>query len=181
MKRRQLLMVVSGMVLAVGCAQPSDSQTEAKQPVDSTGRFETIDDGDFPAGAFTPRSLAAENPVTVIVKLTGNPVALAQASAGRKLSGSEKQAVRDQLARDQAALAPQIEALGGQVVNHYRDAINGIRVDIDSSKIDALRSLPGVAGVSPAPIYKPLTTHTPPPPHTPPPRSPPPPPPPPPP
>src|SRR5215468_1023497 len=159
MKRRQLLIVVSGMVLAIGCGQPGDSQTQAKQPVDSTGRFETIDDGDFAAGAFTPRSLAGANAVTVIVKLTGNPVALVQASAGRKLSASEKQAVRDQLARDQAALAPQIQALGGQIVNHYSDAINGLRVDIDSSQIDALRSLPGVAAVSRVQLYEPLNTN----------------------
>src|SRR5262249_9576780 len=149
MKRRQLLIVVSGMALGIGCGQPSDSQTQTKQPVDGTGRFETIVDADFAARAFTPRTLAGANAVTVIVKLTGTPVALAQASAGRKLSGSEKQAVRDQLALDQAALAPQIQALGGQIVNHYSDAINGLRVDIDSSNIYALRSLPGVAGHQP--------------------------------
>src|SRR6266568_3105346 len=154
MSRRHLLLVAP-VVLAVGCAQTSDSQTQAQQPLESTGRFETVDDGDFAAGTYTPRSLAAANPVSVIVKLTGNPVALAQASAGRKLSASEKQAVRDQLAKDQAALAPQIQALGGQIVNHYRDAINGLRVRIDSAQIGALKSLSGVAGVSRIPLYEP--------------------------
>ena len=58
-----------------------------------------------------------------------------------------------------AAVAPQIQALGGQIVAHYQDAINGMRVLIDPSRLDALKNIPGVVSVSRIPLYQPVNSN----------------------
>ena len=86
-------------------------------------------------------------PVKVVVLLAGQPVALVEESAGRKLSRSEKDAVKSQRKNDQAAISSQIVAAGGTILDTFQSALNGIKVQIASNKVNALRSIPGVVDV----------------------------------
>ena len=84
---------------------------------------------------------------TVVLQLSGDPVALVQAEKGRKLSKSEKQAVKTQLKATQDGLRGGIAKLGGTVLADYQFAYNGIKVRVDRSKLADLAALPGVTAV----------------------------------
>ncbi len=59
------------------------------------------------------------------------------------------------VARAQAPVAAGIEALGGQVVGRYTTVANGLLVHATSDQVRAMRELPGVAAVEPAPLARP--------------------------
>ena len=84
---------------------------------------------------------------TVVLQLAGNPVALVQADAQRKLSKAEKSAIKADLKSRQDALRGDIESLGGQVLGDYQVAYNGIKVRINRSQLDSLKTLKGVTAV----------------------------------
>ena len=92
---------------------------------------------------------------TVVLQLSGDPVALVQAEKGRKLSKSEKQAVRIQLKAAQDGLRGGIAKLGGTVLAEYQFAYNGIKVRVDRSKLADLAALPGVTAVRALQVMKP--------------------------
>lgn len=98
--------------------------------------------------AFVPRSLSTA-PTTVVVQLSGKSVAQAQADAGRKLTGSEKNQIKSQLKASQDALKPQIQAAGGTILAQFQSALNGIKVQIAASKLSQLSSLSGVTALLP--------------------------------
>jgi len=86
-------------------------------------------------------------PVTVVVLLSGDPVAVVQETAGRKLDRAEKDAVKAARKNDQNAVISQITAAGGKVIGTFQSALNGVKVQISSNKVSALRDIPGVVGV----------------------------------
>ena len=110
----------------------------------STNRFTPA-----PAGAVdhVPASVDDSGTVKVVVELTGDPVAVAQTKAERKLSSAERAEIRSKLKSQQDALLPAIKARGGKVVSQMQSAINGIGVDVPRKDIPALQALPGVAEV----------------------------------
>src|SRR5215472_16166250 len=83
-------------------------------PVPDTGLVQT---------SFVPRSLSAE-PMIVVAQLSGKSMAEAQADAGRKLTGSEKSQIKNQLKAIQDGLKPQIELAGGTVLAQFQSALN---------------------------------------------------------
>jgi minor extracellular serine protease Vpr len=98
--------------------------------------------------SFIPRSLSAES-TTVVVQLSGKSTAEAQADAGRKLTGSEKNQIKNQLKGNQDAVKPQIQAAGGKILAQFQSALNGIKVQIPASKMDQLAKISGVIAVLP--------------------------------
>ena len=92
---------------------------------------------------------------TVVLQLSGDPVALVQAAKGRKLSKGEKQAVKSQLKATQDGLRGGIARLGGTVLADYQVAYNGIKVRVDRSKLADLAELPGVTAVRALQVMKP--------------------------
>ncbi len=84
---------------------------------------------------------------TVVLQMAGNPVTVVEADAQRDLSTAEKSAIKADLKGKQDALTGQIQALGGQVLADYQVAYNGVKVRIDRSKLDSLRTLKGVTAV----------------------------------
>jgi minor extracellular serine protease Vpr len=119
--------------VATGAAAPDPEEVGHESVVDSS---------------FLPRSLD-DSPTTVVVQLRGNSVAEAQAAAGRKLAGSEKNQIKGQLKAGQDALVPQIQATGGTVLAQFQGALNGIKVQIAASKLGQLSALPGVTALLP--------------------------------
>ena len=91
--------------------------------------------------------------VTVMVELEGDPVAVVEAKKGG-LTEAEETAVETKLVKEQDAVSKRIEELGGVVENQLQSAYNGLRITIDSGKIDALRGLPKVKGVHELPTHE---------------------------
>ena len=114
---------------------------------DPTARFERIDIGDF-TPKFIPYGLNPSARVTVFVEMTGDPVAVVKGnSSGNKISNSQKQAIKADLKGKQDGLRPQIELRGGKVLADFQVALNGLKVDIERSKLDQIAALPGVNAI----------------------------------
>jgi len=110
--------------------------------------FAPAGDGGITTTSFVPRSLSAE-PTIVVAQLSGKSMAEAQADAGRKLTGSEKSQIKNQLKAIQDGLKPQIQLAGGTVLAQFQSALNGIKVQIPASKLSTLSSLQGVVALLP--------------------------------
>ena len=126
-----LLALAALTVVAGGSAAPTPEASGADGSVDVQ---------------WTPVGLR-DAKTTVVLQLAGNPVALVQADAQRKLSKAEKSAIKADLKSRQDALSGDIQNLGGQVLADYQVAYNGIKVRIDRSQVDSLRTLKGVTAV----------------------------------
>jgi len=93
-----------------------------------------------------------------MLQLAGDPVAVQQGNAERKLERREKDQIKAQLKASQDALHANIQGLGGTVLANYQAAYNGIKVRVDRDKIGQLASLPGVIAVRPLFPVKPNNT-----------------------
>jgi minor extracellular serine protease Vpr len=114
------------------------------------------------AGKFTPVNVPlgiSNQPQTVIVQLSGDPVTVDDANSAAPFTQSQWNSSRDQLKSEQAPVASRIRQLGGQVLATYQLAYNGIKVRIAGSKAESLESLPGVVAVHPVDIVKPDNVH----------------------
>ena len=105
------------------------------------------DKGDIIQTSFVPRSVSAD--AIVVVQLKDKSVAEAQADAGRKLIGTEKNQIKNQLKGNQDSVKSQIQAAGGKILAQFQSALNGIKVQIPASKLDQLRSISGVIALLP--------------------------------
>ena len=83
------------------------------------GRFQAVE----------PQSGTAQNllglsdkTVTAIVQVSGDPVTVADAKAGRKLSPAQKKQIKDQLKQKQGPVADRIRGAGGKVEASYQSA-----------------------------------------------------------
>jgi len=97
---------------------------------------------------WTPLGVGKQ-PVTVVLELAGDPVAVHQEAAGRKLQRAEKEQIKAGLRAAQNGLQPNVQGLGGTVLANYQAAYNGMKVRIAADKVSALASLPGVVAVRP--------------------------------
>jgi len=105
--------------------------------------------------AFLPFGLDPDARVTVVATLAGEPVALAQEAASRRLVRAEKDRLKAQRRGEQAAVRPSIEALGAEVLGAYQSALNGMKVRIPLRQLAALRQVQGVVAVKPVTTYHP--------------------------
>jgi len=99
----------------------------------------------------------ATQPVTVFLKMAGDPVAVVRSRApGKQLSEPERRSITASLRQEQDKIAPMIEAMGGTVVAKLQHAINGIKVRATRDQLASMATLPGVVGIKPVLIYKPV-------------------------
>ena len=117
-----------------------------------------VDSGGLVTPMWTPVGLNTQ-PVNVVVQLGGDPVAVQQGNAGRKLSKAEKDQIKGQLKGAQDSLRGSIASVGGTVVAQYQAAYNGIKVRIAANKVDQLAALPGVVAVRPLQLMRPDNTN----------------------
>ena len=110
--------------------------------------------GNAAAAQFVPKSIDTR-PTKVVVLLAGDPVSLVQRNVGRPLSRAERDSVISQRRADHAAAIPEIQRRGGEVLGSFHSAMNGIKVSIAHSRLDSLRAIPGVVGITAVGIYKP--------------------------
>src|SRR5438445_11944058 len=110
-----------------------------------------------PAGQPIRDGSLATQSVTVFLKMAGDPVAVVRSRApGKQISEAERRSIADNLRREQDAITPTIEAMGGTVVAKLQHAINGIKVRATRDQLASLAALPGVVGIKPVLIYKPV-------------------------
>jgi len=134
---RLAVLAVSGVAaLAFSAASVAASDPEA------------VSEGQLVATTFVPRGLSAA-PSTVVVQLAGKSAAEHQADRGSKLPAAEHDKIRAQLKATQDALRPAIEALGGKILAHFQSTLNGIKVEIETSKLGQLAKLSGVSRILP--------------------------------
>jgi minor extracellular serine protease Vpr len=113
------------------------------------------------AKGFVPAALS-NKPVTVMLQLSGDPVAVQQVQAakqGKHLSKAEKTAIRAQLKSRQDALTPSINSAGGTVVGQLQSAYNGVQVTLPQKSVSQLASLPGVVAVHSVRSFRPSNVH----------------------
>src|SRR5690349_20240479 len=140
----------AALALVVGILGSSNSIAVLPAPV--------ADEAQAVKPAWTPLGLS-KTPVTVVVQVAGASVAEQQGAAGRRFTREEKDRAKEQLGTQHDALRPQIEAMGGQVLAHYRAAYNGLKVRIDSNRVPELAALPGVVAVRPVQLFRRQNTH----------------------
>src|SRR6266404_9270713 len=143
--RSYLRVATAGTLISAAAAI---ALVAASGPGPATRNFDAAGSGETTSTSFVPRSLSLA-PITVVVQLNGKSVAEAQADAGRKLAKTEKDQIKSQLKATQDGLKAQIQSAGGKVLAQFQGALNGVKVQIAPSKLDQLRSLPGVTAVLP--------------------------------
>ena len=162
--RGALLLAVGSlavMLTAGATAQPSQNADGISAFADSSPKRFSRLLGASNYTNFRPAALDRTGPVRVILALEGASVAersTTATNAGGTLTEGERDAIRSQLRQQQQELAASVIALGGKVVFTFQDAVNGMSVTIDASKVDQLTALPGVKNVRLARIVKPDNT-----------------------
>ncbi len=151
-------MAASMSVLLVATLMPA---TAAGRSPERFGRVDT--------GGVTPnldalaRNRDPNATVSVIVQLSGQPVAVAAGAAldaGRELSEAEKASLRQPLITRQANLKTQLRTLGARVEGSYTDVLNGVRLSVKASQLQRIAALPGVIKVEPTPTHYRGNTNT---------------------
>lgn len=102
-----------------------------------------------PTGAYQvrmPRNLSSA-PVTVMVELTGDSVAVANANVDLTMSSAQKAQFKSTLRQQQAPIEARVQALGGRVGRSYQHSYNGLRVSIPGNKLAQLAATSGVKAI----------------------------------
>jgi subtilisin family serine protease len=148
-----MLISFSSFALVFSALASSPGVAIAGGP-DKTTRYGTEADAreEF-TPAVLPISADPNRIVRVMLKLTGEPVALVKAAKpDKQISDSERQSVKSTLQTKQESLRPQIASLGGTILGTYQSAYNGIKVDIARSALSSLAALSGVETILPIEI-----------------------------
>jgi minor extracellular serine protease Vpr len=118
------------------------------------GRFKQYLGTPVSKPAQMPLGASRDRRVTVVVRMSTPPVAAVRAlRPDHTITAAEHAAIHQQIDQDHASVEPTIVARGGQVMAHFRDAVNGIKVQIDRSELPGLAALPGVVAVMPVGRY----------------------------
>ncbi|GAA2519077.1 S8 family peptidase [Winogradskya humida] len=153
--RSQLTRAAGVGLLITALGMVSTSTSAFAAPGDRPG-FEPV-----PAGSkVTGVPLALKNrPVTVMVQLSGDPVAVTDAAAATPLTTTQRKQRRDQLGKEQAPVVQKVRGLGGTVLGTYQHAYNGVKVRINANELDTLAAAPDVVGVHAVQTVKPDNTN----------------------
>ncbi len=136
---RRVLIASAALAIAVPTAAIA-------APTAAADRFDKAPSTGRVSSPIRPQVMDGAAKVNVMVEMTGDPVAVVEATSG-KLTKAERGAIKKQLRQAQDAIAGDISAKGGKVLSHLQSAYNGMRVRISPSKVSALATLPGVAAV----------------------------------
>ncbi len=145
MLRRKLLIVTGALALTV----PTVAYAET-----GVDRFDDSPKKSLVGTQFRPAAANPDAKVTVMVELSGDPVAVAQAQAGKPLSTTHAAEIRSRLKKSQDDVKRQIQARGGKVQSQMQSAYNGMRVTLPRKQIKAVAALPGVKSVTAARTYR---------------------------
>ncbi|MDO5066373.1 MAG: S8 family serine peptidase, partial [Propionibacteriaceae bacterium] len=151
LRRTQLVAVTSALALLVPTAIAHADETTEPNPL--AAHVQGASRQLLPAEA-AARHFGTSGPVTVMLELTKEPVALVAASTEGELSETRKAEIREDLKGQQATVAAAVEANGGQVITSMQSAINAIRVEIDAEKLATIEALEDVKAVREIPVHE---------------------------
>jgi subtilisin family serine protease len=138
---RRLIVLVSVLTLLL----PGAAFAKNPSPLD---RFQTLPGAGPIDPQVLPNAMNDARPVTVMLEMRGDPVAVVQSKApNRTLSNAQRAQVKAQLKGRQNAILGQIRANGGRVLNQLQSAYNGIKVSAPRNKVAVLAKLPNVVAV----------------------------------
>jgi minor extracellular serine protease Vpr len=145
------LHVLTGAALIVALiAAPTDAFSQQT----NASRFKALPRSG-PINGKMPLSLRAQERVKVVVTMSTASVAEVRATtADHTISQADHDAIQTKILQQHATLEPSIVSLGGKVLAHYHDALNGMKVEIARSEIANLATMPGVVQVVDVPKYK---------------------------
>jgi minor extracellular serine protease Vpr len=99
-------------------------------------------------GTAIPGGPLRQRPNTVVLKMTGDPVAVVRSRMpGKQLAEAQRHSIERDLRNRQDAIVPSIQRMGGTVLAQFQHAINGIKVRGTPEQIRAFAALPGVLEV----------------------------------
>ncbi len=136
-----------GLVVAAAVAMALPPTTASAAPTATRVKAFKMIHGTSITPKVTPQALDDSAKVSVMVQLTGDPVAVVEAKDGHQLSDSASAQVRSRLLTKQNALHRDITARGGRIVSQLQSAYNGIHVQIARKEISQLEKLPNVQAV----------------------------------
>jgi subtilisin family serine protease len=137
---------------AAACAAGASAQTA--QTTQALPHFPRIYSGAPFRPANIPVGAQANKPVTVVVQMSDDPIAVVRANAPNHwISAAQHSSVAAAVDAQQAGVLPAILGSGGRVLARFHGALNGIKVRIDHDQIESLKSLPGVTAVLPVRTY----------------------------
>ncbi|HEX5040198.1 MAG TPA: S8 family serine peptidase [Candidatus Limnocylindria bacterium] len=138
---RRLLVLVSALTLLIPSAVFAENPT-------SSDRFTTLPGAGPVDPQVLPNAMNDSRPVTVMLEMRGDPVAVVQSEApGKKLSKAQKAQIKAELKGRQDAIKDDIAANGGRVLSQLQSAYNGVKVNAPRNKVAALAALPNVIAV----------------------------------
>ena len=155
MSKRVYRAVMVALATAFAVTLVTSAAARVDQEPEST-RFERLQGVQNLAG-FKPASIDPSQTSSVIVEVSGAPVAEHEAEArrrGQSLSNAEKQRIRQELRQRQQGVKDRIASLGGAVLFDYQDAYNGVAARIAAKDLVALATAPNVVAVHPSRTFQ---------------------------
>ena len=150
MRRNKLVAMVG--VLALLTPVATTSADETTDPQNMSDLIQPAPKTKVPADA-AKEILPEKGPVTVMVELAEDPVAVVKANKGGSLSEGEEKQIQEKLSNSQDKVAAQVTSLGGAVENRLQSAYNGLRVTIDSAQVADVEGIDGVKSVQAIPVH----------------------------
>ena len=142
--RRKLLIATGALALTV----PTIAYAET-----GVDRFDDAPAKTAIKSSVVPGYVDKDSKVTVMVELSGDPVAVVQANTEGVLSSARVTQIRSGLKKSQDRVKAQIKTRGGKVLSQMQSAYNGMRVTMPRSQVRAVSQLDGVKSVTAAPIH----------------------------
>ena len=136
---RRLIVLVAALTLVL----PGAALAQDPSPAD---RFIEAPAGEIDP-QILPNALDDTRTVTVMLEMSGDPVAVVEAESAGELTRAQRNQVKAELKARQDAIRGQITAEGGVVMSQLQFAYNGIKVQAPRNEVAALASLPNVVAV----------------------------------
>lgn len=147
--RRCILAAVGAIALLL----PSSAALAASPDDDPASRFAASASHGAVDSSFRSAAIGADGRVTVVIEMTGDPVAVVQAEKGRELTPGERGDVKGKLKKAQDSIRGTITSEGGEIQAQMQSAYNGFQASVPVDQVDAVASPPGVVAVHPVRTY----------------------------
>ncbi len=151
MQRRILATI--GVIGAFALTLPASAALAATPDDDPSSKFLPSSSRGVVDSSFTAAAIGKDGRVTVVIEMTGDPVAVVQAEKGSELSSGERKDVKSKLKKAQDSIRGSITGKGGEIQAQMQSAYNGFQASVPADQLDAVAALPGVVAIHPVRTY----------------------------
>jgi subtilisin family serine protease len=148
LQRRTLAAVGAIALLLPSSAAFAATDDDPSSRFTESGSHGSVD------SSISAASIGSDGRVTVIIEMTGDPVAVVQAEKGRDLTKSERSNVKGKLKKAQDSIRGSITSKGGKIQAQMQSAYNGFQASVPAKQLDAVADLPGVVAIHPVRTYE---------------------------